>query len=357
MIKELCIEVTDRCYLKCIHCSADAKEDLNPGVDFSIWREAIDEFAEIGGKILEISGGEPLTCPYIYKLIKFAKSKKLEVRLYTSGYLLDKENIKKLQEVNVDKFILSIQGPNREVHDKITGVDGSFDKIVENIITLKKAGNWVGIHFVPMKPNFRYLQDTAKLTSKLGIDEFAILRFVPQGRGLINRKKLELNKDEMKNLISEFEKIKKDINFNIRIGRPFNIRYAMLNAVDNVKKCNAGITKCLIKPNGDVAPCPAFKQNKDYVMGNIKYESFKNIWQDLNRWEEFRNQKYINTCFECSEFKFCGGGCPAQRNLHWGNLKTGPDPACVKKYCLEIKSIPMKNMAYRGNVYFNPFST
>jgi len=96
--------------------------------------------------------------------------------------------------------------------------------------------------------------------------------------------------------------------------------------------CLAGKSTCLIKPNGEVVPCPAFKQNMDYVAGNIKEKSLVDIWLNSEILKIFRTFNYekINGCMDCISLSTCQGGCTAQRILAWGDYYTGSDPACMK---------------------------
>lgn len=88
---ELCLEITDRCILNCIHCSTNASRNLDndEGLKYDEICSIISDFCSCGGSILEISGGEPTLHPSLFKIVDFAKSKNLEVRLYTAGVAYD----------------------------------------------------------------------------------------------------------------------------------------------------------------------------------------------------------------------------------------------------------------------------
>jgi len=63
-LKELCFEITNECLLNCIHCSSSSKVGEGYLDKESIIR-TINEFEEMGGKELEISG-EILYCIQTY---------------------------------------------------------------------------------------------------------------------------------------------------------------------------------------------------------------------------------------------------------------------------------------------------
>lgn len=337
-LKELCLEITNKCPMKCIHCSAKAEKHLENELTIFEIKKTIEEFHQQGGNILEISGGEPISHPNIFEIITYAAKHEIETRLYTSGFLLTERKINKLISSGLDKIIFNLQGSKSEIHEEITCKEGSFDKVIKNIKILRPKNFWVGVHYVPMKTNYQDMKNVAELCLENDVSEFAILRFVPQGRGFINRKILELEKEDTNDLFKSIGEIKKIENLRTRIGRPFKILSSCYNNFE-FKKCNAGITKCLIKPNGDVAPCPAFKQNQRYVIGNIRKSMLKSVWNS-SRWDEFREfdyNKMSGNCASCRDLGSCKGGCPAQRILEYGNIYQGPDPSCVSEHLLYQK--------------------
>lgn len=331
-LKELCLEIISSCPMQCIHCSNE--DTLQQRLEFYEIKSIIDDFIYLGGKILEISGGEPLEHPDILGIIRYAKIKDLEVRLYTSGLISrDGESVSindklanDLKELSLDKIIFNIEGSKSITHELITGKKGSYDTALESISTVISKRLRAGIHFVPTKLNFRELEQAFEISCDLGVSEFAILRYVPQGRGLKNRGILELSQQEYEELFYALNKIK--LHSRIRIGHPFNCFISDSESSD----CIAGKSLCLIRPNGDVVPCPAFKQNIDYVVGSIKDNSLIDIWFNSEILQKFRTFKFENItgCRNCPLLPKCQGGCTAQRILTWGDFSRGNDPLCLR---------------------------
>ncbi len=97
----------------------------------------------------------------------------------------------------------------------------------------------------------------------------------------------------------------------------------------------AGKDTCFIKVNGDVIPCPAFYDLKDWHGGNIEKQKLEYIWRDDKTFDELRRFDYANLkgiCGSCSHVNKCQGRCPAARARAYNNIKTGPDPACPAEY-------------------------
>ena len=261
-LEELCLEVTNKCPLRCLHCSSNSSPTARQELKLKEIKRIIDDFKSLGGKVLEISGGEPLLHKDIFKIIEYGKSKKLEIRLYTNGIYLNAASVKELARIGLDKVLLGVYGASPVVHDKITGQKGSFFKTIKTIKNLKQKGIYVGIHFVPMKISYRELGSLAEMAKSIGADELAILRFVPQGRGEENKSLLALNSKEEKRLLGGMENMRKKYKF-LRLGCPIALSL----------KCKAGEDTLAVRPDGIVNLCPAFKQKK--IVGNVKRQSLR----------------------------------------------------------------------------------
>ena len=345
---ELCLEITNRCIMNCLHCST-AFPGCEEHIDELSLKEIeliISDFHALGGKILEISGGEPTLHRNLVDIVAFAKRKGLEIRLYTCGVSyrgrckpLNMALLKKLRSQGLDKIIFNLQGATSEVHDLITKKPGSFDALSQTIINAKKLGFWVGTHFVPMQPNANSFEDILKLAIKLGINEVALLRFVPQGRGGINRAILKL----LSNKLWEFLKIVSQLmkkygdRLKIRAGCPLDF-LGFIDETVKISACKAGKSTCDITPSGDVIPCPAFKHFPEFVAGNIRDKNLTLIWSTSEVFKEFQKIEHqdISVCSECSKSDICKGRCPAQRVRHHGHLAIGPDPDCPGIYKVKI---------------------
>lgn len=333
-MKELCLEIISSCPMNCIHCSNNSA--LREKLEFSEIKSVIDDFTFLGGQILEMSGGEPLEHSELLEIINYAKEKGLETRLYTSGQKSEREEIvsitqklaKDLKESGLDEVIFNIQGAKSATHDHITGLKGSYKRVLASIKEMASVGCSINVHFVPIKLNYRELEKSIDICSILGVSEFAILRFVSQGRGFKNRNTLELSYQEHTELFSVLNKVKTNNQLKIRIGHPLN---CFIESDSEDSECLAGRSICLIKPNGDVVPCPAFKQSVDYVAGNIKENSLIDIWFNSEILQKLRTFKYedITGCRNCISLSKCRGGCTAQRILTWGDLYRGGDPLCL----------------------------
>jgi radical SAM protein with 4Fe4S-binding SPASM domain len=339
-LKELCLEITNRCVMRCLHCStaSPGREESVDELSLSEIQGIISDFHFLGGEILEISGGEPTLHPHLIDIISFAKGKGLETRLYTCGVSLKGKCrplslnlLKQLREKGLDKIVFNVQGAKNKIHDLITATPGSFNALCKSIKRAKELGVWAGVHFVPMLPNAHSFEDVLRFSCESGIDEVAILRFVPQGRGEVNKAKLRLSSENLWEFLKNVSrlKLKFEDKLKIRTGCPLDF-LSFLDMTVKPCTCKAGKSTCSITPKREIIPCPGFKHFPEFVAGNTKEKNLREIWINSEVFKEFQKIDYqsIAVCSECERNDICKGRCPAQRVRHHGNLSIGPDPDC-----------------------------
>ncbi|MDP2168530.1 MAG: SPASM domain-containing protein, partial [Thermodesulfovibrionales bacterium] len=89
------------------------------------------------------------------------------------------------------------------------------------------------------------------------------------------------------------------------------------------KGCIAGQLICLIDVDGNVLPCSYFPKSA----GNIREQSFKDIWENSELFRELRDFKsYKGRCGSCEYINVCGG-CRARAYSIYGDY-LAEEPFC-----------------------------
>lgn len=334
-LRELKIEVSRHCPLNCLHCSSNglpgAPERLTPNKI----AELIKEFSDLGGEKLCISGGEPLCYENLTEVLSSCQNRNLYISLYTTGITrnggppksISEKLVYYLAENNV-RVIYSLHGATAKTHDTITQVQGSYNITKAAIEKTINAGASVEVHVVPMSLNFAELTDITKLVDSYRIRKLSWLRFVPQGRGFLNRNFLQLEKEQFNELSNERSLLRNVIpNVTIRTGAPFNVL-----CPENPSQCDAGKSVLTIGPNGNVSPCDAFKQFRiQDDFGNVLNHSLTEVWNKsklLKAVRGLQESRQYSLCSSCSLYIKCQSGCLAQRTISAGMIADGRDPDC-----------------------------
>ena len=100
----------------------------------------IGQVKALGAFHLIITGGEPLLRDDIFELVAWAHEIGLISRLSTNGLLLDRKRVAELRRAGLNQCGVAIDDADRDIHDRLRGVPGLFDRAVEAFRYLHEAG-------------------------------------------------------------------------------------------------------------------------------------------------------------------------------------------------------------------------
>lgn len=331
-LKEIKLELTYRCLLRCIHCSSEACSDSTAEMSYTDADRIISQAIAMGVQHIAFSGGDPLLWPNLRRLIHNCTEAELPATVYTSGVVPNSKTIiKNLADSGLHRIIFSLYAATPATHDAVTMVGESHQQTIEAIRHSKSLGLKTELHFVPMVANYLELPKLASLAGQLGIEQLSILRLVPQGRskgvdGIV------LSQKQTKALSQLIIDAKKYVE--IRIGSPYSILLCSQSP-----KCMAGIDRLTVAPDLTISPCDAFKQVKSMdVVGTDAYStlakwSLRECWQNspyLNSVREYIAAPLHLPCSKCRDVNQCCSGCTAQKYITHGQLLKAPDPLCLR---------------------------
>jgi len=114
------LNITRKCNLRCKDCFADAgSSDTNELTTKELFY-LINQMKDAGTFFLAIGGGEPLLRNDLFRVIEYARENFIAVSIVTNGLLINKEIAKKLNELDLDKISISIDGLEKN-HNYIRG--------------------------------------------------------------------------------------------------------------------------------------------------------------------------------------------------------------------------------------------
>ncbi|PKO34831.1 MAG: radical SAM protein [Betaproteobacteria bacterium HGW-Betaproteobacteria-7] len=271
---DVSIITTYRCQMRCKMCD--------------IWENPTDKRREITAKELEIlpsfkfvniTGGEPFVRRDLEEIVEVMMKKSPRIVISTSGWHTDR--IFKMAERFPDIGIrVSIEGLS-EKNDDLRGRDGSFDRGLRVLLTLKEMGiKDIGYGCTVSNKNSEDMLWLYKLSRELGM-EFATAAF--HNSYYFHKDDNEItNKNEV---IGNFQKL---IELLLQENHPkawyrafFNL--GLINYIRGQQRmlpCEAGSANFFIEPYGDVFPCNGLEERYwKESMGNIRnFESFDALW-------------------------------------------------------------------------------
>jgi MoaA/NifB/PqqE/SkfB family radical SAM enzyme len=265
------VGVTYRCQCRCVHCSSGVPELKQSFRDkeMTTWqiKDLIDQATLIGIPRITFFGGEPLLRKDIFELIRYANSKGMLTRINTNGLALTENVVKKLKDAGLTHCDVSIDDSNPEIHDKLRGVPGLFEKVIKGIGLLKKHKMLCQIVTYAGKRNVTAgLERTIELGRKLQVTSVSIVFPMATGCWFESFDEL-LDKEERKKVMDLA-----DTNF-VHIEIP-----TLKDRCNVVKQASL-----YVSPEGNVTPCPFIP----WFFGNIKSNKLGKLTEDF-----YSNFKY-----------------------------------------------------------------
>ena len=328
MLKELKIELTNKCSRNCKHCSSNATISIGNQkvLDFYNVARIIYEAKEVGVETIVFTGGEPLMYDKLPKLVELTNKLGMKSTIYTFSYRTN-ESLNKYRELinlGLNKIVYSLADSlsdeeDLSIYDKIS----FFDKVFEN------NNARLGFHYTVSKDSFTKMESVVietidKFKNKTYFDKVSLLRFVPHGKGTTD---MDLSKEELlaiKNLY-----LNTNDKDRIRLGTPWNIL-----GIENTP-CIIADEIMIIGFDGVAYPCDSIKYfTKLGISGNIR----ENTLMEMYNSEYFSNIRKFNTensCSSCKQYSICKSGCIGQKII--ANYTENEDKVLTLKKCINSR--------------------
>jgi len=286
------IEPTNACNLRCRLCPTWQYQKREMGfIKFENFKKIIDENKDIFKRINMIFAGEPLLNKDIFKMVKYAEEKGIEVLISTNTTLFNDDRIKELFDSDLSYLIVCLDGASKETHEQYRR-GSNFEQVKENIRKIcqtkqekKIKKPYIILQFLVMKQNEHEIERMIQLAKELGVDKLDF-KTLSLGSFVELDKKIQLAKENLPD--------------NINYSR-FIFRDGYLAAKSKPILCS-WLRQTVILWNGDVSMC-CYDFNGDLVVGNIfKDGGLKNILKS-KKYKEYRKmaiQRKFKLCQNCN---------------------------------------------------------
>ncbi|WP_035586866.1 radical SAM/SPASM domain-containing protein [Hippea jasoniae] len=338
-LKWLAFEITPRCNLNCIHCRTNASANLKDKLSFDDIRSIIDEISTEFKPVVVLTGGEPLLRDDVFDIADYIHSKGMRVGLATNGTLVDENVAKKIKQY-IDIVSLSLDGSNASIHDHFRQVRGAFDATVNAARIFRQMEIDFIINSSFTKRNQSDIENTYRLTKRLGARAWYMFMIVPTGRAEELKEELIDKKDYYNILKWHFDMESKEKDMLVRPTCAPEY-YAVIDieskkqsvefkrrtlkfSTGGAKGCVAGQLIAFIGYDGSIKPCSYFLRSA----GNALTEGFLNIWHNSKIFKDLRDfNSYNKLCAHCRYINVCGG-CRARADAYFNDY-LAEDPYCL----------------------------
>lgn len=270
--------ITSKCPFGCVHCCSDAgPRHGSPELEPASVRRMLDKAVDFGMDEFELSGGEPLTLERhsLFEIIAHASGMQMVTTLSTNTWFLDKGYALALKDAGLDRLKTSLYGTTRAGHDAFTGMEGSFERLMNMLGFLREMEIEVWVNYVVTPKNLGETADLARLLDSFGLDTVQVSAVIPTGRGAGARGYL-FGDQELHRVLKGLRAVLPDTresNFSFTItlypsadGYPFGDRY-----------CDYLTDRLVVNPSGRVVPCCVLPQDLKPSAGSVLEEDFPDL--------------------------------------------------------------------------------
>ena len=320
------IELTGKCNLNCQLCfQGEAYRKGENELSFAEIIRIIDQVPRY--TLLTLSGGEPLIKESITDILDYALTKH-HCNIITNGVLLNEDIVKLIINKRLVLLNVSVDGTGN-IHDELRGVNGTFDKVKENLLLLKEYKEKTKSKFplidiktlINMK-NIPQLEDLYQFCETVGAD-FLTLSLIKnndiQFNGSILYDDLNsnifykeysitnyINLQQLITMLKRLDKIKRKVK--IRYYPRFKNYKLIEGCYDKIEAgknfyyspCYEPWAGFQVNAQGKVYPCLA------YCAGDVRRDNLKDIWNS-KPFIEFRTRlkklKLFPACAGCCYLK------------------------------------------------------
>ena len=296
------VEVTHKCNENCIHCCLEGHHVA--GLSLEWYERLFDQMADAGTFFVILTGGEPFVRPDFLDIVHSARKRRLSVRIFTNGTVIDENIAKDLKSLHVHDVHISIYSNDPKIHDHITRLPGSFERSLRAIKLLIENDVVVRMKCPLMNVNADNMSKVKSMAQQLGIAVQFGTVITAKNNGDSSPCMLRMSDSQLSRIISDTE-------VPVQNGE-----HCKQSGVDPIP-CETVYNGGAVDPFGNVYVCNQLR----VPLGNIKVTSLGDIWKDSAELHRLRKISFsdLHECVTCDLLQFCER-CPGLAFLEDGDI-------------------------------------
>jgi radical SAM protein with 4Fe4S-binding SPASM domain len=296
------IEIADRCNEACIHCYQ--VQGQKGELDTAQWERILRELAELGVMFLSISGGEATLRKDFLHLVRHARALRFAVRIFTNGLNVDAAMAAELGRLSVQEVQISLYSPRAEIHDRVTRVPGSFERVVAAAKALRAAKVKVLLKSPLMTLNAADYAEYVQFVTSLGCDYTLDPKLNPREDGDMAPTALAIDK-------ASYLALRRDPRFAPLPSTASAAAAARRERPLDSTPCSACRGNVHIEPNGELRPCTQWSIATGHALaGDLRQTWYEDAtarairgltWSDLPGCRVCDLRSHCQRCFADAE--------------------------------------------------------
>lgn len=322
-------EITMGCNMRCKHCGSSCTTSLPGQLTFEEAINFLDMASEIGMQWISISGGEPFMRQDLVEIIKYATCKGIGINVLTNGWLITDKIAEQLGKLDGVRIMISLEGPEY-IHDFIRK-PGAFRHAQESYERLHLNGVQTGCTTTITKRNIDHLNELKFFLTQENVKCWQLQIGFPMGN-LASHEDWLIDPEQVPEIIDFCYDVSCEGKIDVYPADCIGYYDSKQNKVyqnsfktKNIKEwsgCTAGKQSFGLLHDGSIIGCTSIR-HKNFIEGNIKEKSLRQIWEDPNAFSwnrRFKVEDLQKDCLKCKYGERCLGGCPNSRISINGSL-------------------------------------
>lgn len=274
-----------------------------PFADFERVLLRVKEVYGANGKMVIISGGEPLMRPDLEDCVQRIHRLGFGCGMVTNGYLLTPERADRLIRAGLGSATVSIDGI-RDDHDWMRCVEGSHEKAMNAARILSGSGIAFDVVTCVNRRNIGHLEEVKEELIDNGIKAWRLFTVFPAGRAASD-KQMQLSNDEFRRLMEFIARTRKEKRIKANYACEGFLGEYEGKVRDSIFMCKAGLTVASVLADGSISACASIRS--DYTQGNIYRDDFIECWE--KGFKAYRDRSWMKQgeCANCRWFRYCQG--------------------------------------------------
>lgn len=327
------INLTNACNHDCKTCTYRVSNRINLNIQFlpeEVIKKLIDEVAPYGTNLLFCGGGEPTLYPQLGKIVAYASHKGLYSEITTNGFIL-RNKVEELVDAGIGAIVISIDGPE-EIHDLVRGRKNAYKRAMEGVMELNRIKRRPHVAIsttvspITWKSLPEFFKEAEVLIKNRKVD-YVMIRHMQNMLGKHNSKvhnknfgeelfyaesneyeEMDFGSIDIEELHRLVEWSNKTFPWLFWVGKQMSVKeldkyYNDPDVFINDKRVYCPWLFANITETGDVVLCNEVTASNNLVFGNIKEQSFLDIWNTSPKIMKFREvlQKHgkLPICARC----------------------------------------------------------
>ncbi|MBA2747456.1 MAG: radical SAM protein [Tatlockia sp.] len=311
-------EITRGCNLPCKHCYVAAgpqrKNELSTEEIFNI----LEQLKASGVFALVLVGGEPMMHPDFLPILNYAHKLGFVLSVATNGTYITQEIIDNLPR---EECVISVSLDGKAFQKELR-ILSTFEQIHERLMLLKKNGIKTALMTTTTNQNIHEIEEIFEYAREHRFF-FGGAPFSPIGRGKSFPQYTPTEKIAERSARLYIQDYLHDDEMMAETGlcvakflyESYKLSFAM-------RREFCGISLAYILADGSVYPCSVCASTYKYQAGNLRENSFREIWENgfgKIRSITFDDFKGCANCELSAPEYFCSSRCPVMSEVYTGD--------------------------------------